>query len=589
MIRHVIDSIRNSIVAKLWLTIVGMVIVVLFVLALLLQQFFDGFVYSQQANELTRVAKSIQRVSWTEPATVARQVASGLEAAQDVTITVAAAPDELPANTRQAYEQMMAADRQRLMAGQVVVEQGKSVDGSAMVMAFAALHAGGKEGLVAVSQRVSVLDQPIAHMRKLILFAMGIGVVLTTGLAFVISKNTSRPLIQMNRVAEAMAHGHFDGQIDVVTNDEVGQLGRTFNKLAQELAQTITALSMEKDQLKSILTSLQDAVLAIDLHGFITLTNPPAERWLQSFALATDTEPRQRTFPDAVGRLIQRVLETRQPAVQEWSWQDRELAITVTPLHTPDAARVRGAVVVMRDITEERRLDRLRKDFIANVSHELRTPLSMMQGYAEALLDEFGDDPVQRRELAEIIHDETLRMRRLVNDLLDLAQLESGHFQLSFDRVDVHAVLRRTTRKFQTVAADREVQLVVDVPAAPAWIRADADRIEQVFTNLLDNALRHTPPAGVVTARAYETSQHIRIEISDTGTGISPEDLPYIWERFYKADKARKRGAGGTGLGLAIARQIVLQHGGDIRVDSELGRGTTFTIGFPRLDDTEVR
>jgi two-component system sensor histidine kinase ResE len=586
VIQRWIDAIRNSIVAKLWLTIVSMVVIVLFVLSLFLQQFFDSFVYAQQSAELTRLATAVQHVAQTESPALARKVAASLAKAQDATIIIARPLDSDPAVER-TIERMPASERARLANGQVITKQGTSPDGSGVVTAYVQFSAS-PAGMIAVSQRVSVLDQPIAHMRKLILFAMAVGVVLTTGLAFVISKNTSRPLIQMNKVAEAMAHGNFDGQIDVVTNDEVGQLGRTFNKLAHELAQTIAALSMEKDQLKSILTSLHDGVLAVDIQGRITLTNPPAERWLQAFSLAETNGQAAGKFPDPLRRLVLRVQETRQPASQEWEWQARHLAVTVTPLHTVDASAVRGAVIVLRDITEERRLDRLRKDFIANVSHELRTPLSMMQGYAEALLDEFGDDPVQRRELAEIIHDETLRMRRLVNDLLDLAQLESGHFQMSFDRVDVAALLRRTARKFQTIAAERQIRLQLDVPEGPCWVWADPDRMEQVFTNLLDNACRHTQPDGTVTVRAFEKGVQVRIQIQDTGTGIPPEDLPYIWERFYKADKARTRGTGGTGLGLAITRQIVLQHGGDIHVDSQLGRGTTFTIALPSLDDSAL-
>jgi two-component system sensor histidine kinase ResE len=219
------------------------------------------------------------------------------------------------------------------------------------------------------------------------------------------------------------------------------------------------------------------------------------------------------------------------------------------------------------------------------VSHELRTPLSMMQGYAEALQDEFGDNPEQRRELADIIHDETLRMKRLVNDLLDLAQLESGQFQMNFQDLDLTDIVRRVARKFQALAGDREIQLCVEVPEEPVYVQADADRMEQVFTNLMDNAIRHTGPNGTVTIALRESGGHVQVRVSDTGSGIPEEDIPYIWERFYKADKARTRGSSGTGLGLAITRQIVLEHRGDIVVNSTVGVGTTFIVSLPRVQD----
>jgi two-component system sensor histidine kinase ResE len=241
---------------------------------------------------------------------------------------------------------------------------------------------------------------------------------------------------------------------------------------------------------------------------------------------------------------------------------------------------MRGTLAVLRDVTEEHRLDRLRKDFVANVSHELRTPLSMMQGYAEALLDDISDDPTQRRELTEIIYDETLRMKRLVNDLLNLAQLESGQFQMNRQLVDFAQIMRRIGRKFQALAQDFGVVFELDAPKEELYMFADADRIEQVFTNLLDNAFRHTPE-GSITFAADIRNRHAYVRVADTGAGISEEDLPFIFERFYKADKARTRSRSGTGLGLAIARHIVVEHGGDMLVESKIGVGTTFTVVLP--------
>jgi two-component system sensor histidine kinase ResE len=244
-------------------------------------------------------------------------------------------------------------------------------------------------------------------------------------------------------------------------------------------------------------------------------------------------------------------------------------------------------VAVLRDVTEEVRLEKLRKDFVANVSHELRTPLSMLQGYSEALLDDIVSTPEERRELAQVIHDESLRMGRLVQDLLDLARLEAGRLELHAAETDLAPMLQRVHRKFAALARERGIALELDAPAEGgalvlAW--ADEDRLEQVFTNLLDNAIRHTAEGKRIFLRATrlesEAGPSIRIEVEDQGDGIPPEDLPYIFERFYKADKSRKR-TSGTGLGLAIVKNLVEAHGGVIAARSRIGHGTTFAVTLP--------
>ncbi|MCL6515752.1 ATP-binding protein [Alicyclobacillus sp.] len=578
--------IRNSIVAKLWLTIVGMVVLVLALLSLLLQQVFDSYVYEQQVSELTRLASSVKMLVLDNDDATAGHIATQLADVQQARISIyrplSGQDGGLP-----VYQRLTPDQQHALWSGQTVTVRGPV--GGVDTVAVYTLIPGTEPGLLEVRQRMSVLHDPLQRMRNLILFAMALGVLLTTGLAFVVSKNLSRPLIQMNRAAELMARGNFSGKIEVVTTDEVGRLGRTFNALANELERTIAALTQEKYQVSSILSSLRDGVVAGDLDGYVTLMNPPAQRVLSQWALAERGVPEVTRLPEPLQRIARYVQETKETRAEELMVQGRQMVVTTTPLYTSDGQTVRGTVAVLRDVTEERRLDRLRKDFVANVSHELRTPLSMMQGYAEALLDEFGDDPEQRRELAWIIHDETLRMKRLVNDLLNLAQLESGQFHMEFEQVDLVSVVRRVSRKFQTLASDRGIHLHVSVPGTPVWVWGDPDRLEQVFTNLVDNAIRHTPEGGAIRMEVAASPHHARVRVRDTGTGIPPEDLPYIWERFYKADKARTRGTAGTGLGLAITRHIVLEHQGDVMVESRLGSGTTFTVSLPLYRDAADR
>lgn len=584
MIKRLVSSIRDSIVAKLWLTIVGMVLLVLVLLTFLLQQFFSNYIYQNQLRNLTRLASSVEQFVAQDNPVLANQIAHQLASVEDAGISISV-PYSENAAMRNAYASFSASQRETLLAGKTVSVRWNQ-NGAETVSVYRMIPETGQPGMLSVSQHTSVLAQPLDTMRNLILFAMALGVILATGLAFVVSKNLSRPLLQMNDVAEEMAKGNFGWRIEVPTNDEVGRLGRTFNALANDLATSIHALSMERDQLSSILSSLEDGVIATDLKGNITLANPPAMRRLTSLILAETGAAELTRLPEDMNKLLDVAMQRGAAVVRETSWQGRQMIIRMTPLHDSESGKVRAVVSVLHDVTEERRLDRLRKDFIANVSHELRTPLSMMQGYAEALLDEFGDDPAQRRELTEIIHDETLRMRRLVNGLLDLAQLESGQFQLNFADVDLIALVRKVVRKFQTLAVERGVELRLDFPTDPVVVRGDADRLEQVFTNLIDNAIRHTGDGGVVRLDVGVSVRHANIRVADTGSGISEEDLPYIWERFYKADKARTRGNSGIGLGLAITRHIVLEHGGDIIVESKPGEGTVFTVAIPLVQPT---
>ncbi|HEU4963432.1 MAG TPA: ATP-binding protein, partial [Bacilli bacterium] len=437
--------------------------------------------------------------------------------------------------------------------------------------------------LIEIVQPIAAYEA-VEKVRELLFFAAGLGILLATGLAFVVSKNLSNPLLQMNKVASAMAQGDFHGKVQVMTNDEVGRLGHTLNKMAYKLEENIDHLEREKEQLSSIITAMTDGVVSFDLNGTITLANPPARKLLRTQTLAESGRPSDKELPKDLRQGMQWVMKHRESLIDEVDWQGSVLVFTIAPLYEKDGETLRGFVSVLHDVTHQRTIETMRKDFIANVSHELRTPLAMMQGYSEALLDEFGDDPEQRKELTSIILDETHRMRRLVNDLLDLAQLESGQFQMEEEEVDMIHLIRRVGRKFTTVSHERGVGMQVEVEEdkQPILVYGDSDRLEQVFTNLVDNAFRHTPNGGTITLSLTRDDSVVRAVVRDTGEGIPAEDLQYVWDRFYKVDKARTRSKGGTGLGLAITRNIVTSHHGDIVVESEVGQGTAFQVLLPR-------
>lgn len=429
-------------------------------------------------------------------------------------------------------------------------------------------------------------------IKHLFIYTGVVGFLLTTFFAFFLLTKITQPLREMKEAADRVSQGDYTTRVAIRSSDEIGELANTFNQMASEVDTLIRDLEHERDHLSSVLRSMTDAVISFDAEGEIILTNPQGKHLVEDWGSVAWTEEEE---PDKFGEVPGPLLETFRSViaggkeltakihVQSGVW-----SVVMTPLAATES--VRGAVAVLRDVTEEFRVDKLRKDFVANVSHEIRTPLSMVQGYSEALLDDIAASPEERKELVQVIHDESLRMGRLVKDLLDLARMEAGHLEMTFQHVDVNALMGRVYRKFSALAKERGIALVKPETNADLNLQAaDPDRLEQVLTNLLDNALRHTPAGAGIRMEAGRKEgprggEMLEMVISDEGMGIPPEDLPYIFERFYKADKARKResnGGGGTGLGLAIVKNLVEAHGGKIKAASEPGKGTTFTITLP--------
>lgn len=429
-------------------------------------------------------------------------------------------------------------------------------------------------------------------VKRLFIFTGIVGFTLTTVFAFFLFYKITQPLRMLKKAADRIRKGEYntDG-LNIRSTDEIGELAHTFNHMAKEMQVTIQDLNHEKEHLSSILRSMTDAVITFDAEGKVVLANPRGEDILQAWydiSWAEDMEERDNNstqIPEPLKALFQAVLESRSDLTDKVHVQQGVYSVVMAPLHSQDS--VRGAVAVLRDVTDEVKLEKLRKDFVANVSHEIRTPLSMLQGYSEALMDDIAASPEERKELVQVIHDESLRMGRLVKDLLDLARMEAGHIEMKHESVQIDQLTQRVHRKFSVLAKERNIQMLLEMsPESIVLDGADEDRLEQVLTNLLDNAFRHTNTGLqiLMTAGYTETSKGkmLVIKIADQGQGIPPEDVPFIFERFYKADKARTRGAnGGTGLGLAIVKNIVDAHQASIAVHSILGQGTTFTLTFP--------
>ncbi|MCG0276333.1 MAG: cell wall metabolism sensor histidine kinase WalK [Thermosediminibacteraceae bacterium] len=464
-----------------------------------------------------------------------------------------------------------------VLKGKIVVDKGYLPQLGTMLMVALPITRDGNVigGLILLSPMAS-MQESISQIRRGIVFVAVGAVVLSTILSFGLSKNITRPLVKMKKVAENMAKGKFDDKVEPETDDEIGTLARTLNFLSDALKENIAALSLEKDQLRNVLLSMTDGVITFDSTGRVLMANPQVWELLGSDPRSEDGEVKALSV---LGEPVQKVKKSKKPLQEEMKLEGKILSVRLAPLFNEES-EIWGVVAVLQDVTREKKLESLRREFVANVSHELRTPLTYLQGYTEALIDDMIEDPVEQKKYLSIILEETLRLRRLVNDLLDLSLIEAGHLNLKKESFKLNKLIERVLKKVNPVAEKKGVSLVAKIKELPL-VLADEDRIEQVLINLIDNALRYTEKGGEITIEASASPQSVVVCVKDQGPGIPEDELPFIWERFHKVDKARTRDNGGTGLGLAIVKGIIEAHGGKVWVKNLEEKGAVFCFSIP--------
>ena len=591
----------KSVVGKLWMTIIGLVALVLLINSLLIGRFIDSNFANTKDQEVS-LQKLAVNIAKDTPEHLHNstyiQVLNELLGAQDAAmIIVDPNLEETPISQMvSGMRKYRAADifskqqMEQALSGEIVHANILDEKTDQPYLAVAVPIALGTEqhSAVIVYQMQTTLEHTKSYFRKLFIYAAIIGFLLTTVFAFFLSTRITRPLLQMKKAADLIPKGDYQIRVPVSSTDEIGELAKTFNHMTGQLEKTIRDLNHEKEHLSSVLRSMTDAVITFDARGNVILANPKGEKIMEEWSEIQWNEPEMEDYtvydrvPEPLQYLFQSAVEGTQEITSKIHVHKGVWSVIMAPLYTNET--IRGAVAVLRDVTKEFRLEKLRTDFVANVSHELRTPISMLQGYSEALIDDIAGSPEERRELAQVIYDESLRMGRLVRDLLDLARMESGHIEMNFKEVDLAALLKRVHRKFSALCRENGIMLHLNLDSSNMELsHADEDRLEQVLTNLMDNAIRHTSREASIFIRAHSFMMHAKpavlIQIEDQGMGIPKEDIPYIFERFYKADKARTRGnSAGTGLGLAIVKNIIEAHQGEVQVHSEYGQGTTFSI-----------
>jgi two-component system phosphate regulon sensor histidine kinase PhoR len=434
-------------------------------------------------------------------------------------------------------------------------------------------------GAVRLAYPLSDVEAVSLQVRRRLELASGLAFFFALFVAAIASQWTSRRLERIVDGAARIADGDLQARILETSHDEIGRVAGAIDKTARRVEQSFAAVRSSQRQLETLLNSMQDAVIAVSADGLVQWANQPMDRLVPQGTRLQQPVVETVRDPDFLAAVKEATTTHEVKTARATSIvPGRAFDVTAAPL--PDG----GAVAVLRDLTETERVEKTRRDFIANVSHELRTPLTSIQGYAETLLDSTPENGAPTREFLEIIRKNSGRMARLTEDLLTLARVESGETRFDAESVPPAELLHDAEESFREIARSHGIDLQIQdlslLEGLPQ-VLADREAIHQVFANLIDNALKYGASGGRVVLGARSVPHAVEFFVQDFGAGIASEHLPRLFERFYRVDKARSRESGGTGLGLAIAKHIMLAHGGSIRAESELAHGSTFLFTLP--------
>jgi two-component system phosphate regulon sensor histidine kinase PhoR len=402
-------------------------------------------------------------------------------------------------------------------------------------------------------------------------------VAVAAGVAWVLARRLTRPVRQIRDVARAIYGRDVETPAPLVGRDELDTVGEALRRMGEELERRLERLRQERSKLEAVLLSMQEGVIATGPEGDVRHLNASAAAMFGVGSEVVGLRIWEAVRHPALEGAVRAALGGKGASRETLEFGARALEISACPV-----AGGQGAVIVARDVTEERRYERLRREFVANVSHELRTPLSIVRGYVETLREGAWQDPAAAPEFLAAIESNVRRLEALTADLLDLSKLESGGAVLRARAVDLGELLRRVQQAFEPLARRKRQSLDLEVGEGPGDLVADPELLERAVSNLVDNAVKYTPEGGRIRLSAAGEAAAVRIAVEDDGVGIPEVDLPRIFERFYRVDKSRSRELGGTGLGLAIVKHVAQLHGGRVDVRSRPGEGSCFTLVLPR-------
>lgn len=423
----------------------------------------------------------------------------------------------------------------------------------------------------------------LENSKDILIEATALALFITVVLGFFIARSVTEPITDVTVKAAKMAKGDFDQVVEVKSDDEIGQLASMFNYLTEKLKDTLSEISSEKSKMETILNYMADGLIAVNMQGHVIHANPSAMKMLNlsKHELICDS------YDDLI-RNLNESLTLDYLSENNPDWEGSEIIRINDSIYQANYAPFKdekdekaGIVMVLQDITERQKLDNMRKEFVANVSHELKTPLTSIKSYTETLLDGALENKEMTEQFLKVVDSEADRMTRLVRDLLQLSSLDYKQVKWNKKDYDLVKIVKNSVMKVEMTAKNKSqtLEYISQEDSMPGYF--DSDRIEQVILNIVSNAIKYTPEKGQIKVFLECKENQGIIRVVDNGMGIPKEDIPRLFERFYRVDKARSREMGGTGLGLSIARQIVEAHDGSIRIDSEYGEGTEVIIQLP--------
>ncbi|MGM7720880.1 two-component system histidine kinase PnpS [Metabacillus sp. Hm71] len=578
----------NKFRSRLLFALIILVITVLIGLGLLLGQIFNSYYMNSFKESLEREAKITKKLVFEKGLTNEEAYDLVYEMGRSFTshFTVLNEKDQV---LYEAGELANEHNHQRMITDILPLMKNKQ-DGYFFMdqkekQAYYGIPVMGKEsykGIVLVTSSINELDKANKQMWAILLISLGSAFFIILFLGFKITSRYTKPIESATTVAMELAKGNYKARTYEDHLDETGMLSQSINILARNLQDMTRAQEMQQDRLQTLIENMGSGLILIDGRGYINLVN----RAYKELFEVDSAEFLYQLYYDAFNHkeIIELVEEIFMTEVKVRKQLHIPLKIERKHFEVYGAPIIgtndewKGIVLVFHDITELKKLEQMRKDFVANVSHELKTPITSIKGFSETLLDGALNDKQTAEYFLSIILKESDRLQSLIQDLLDLSKIEQQGFQLSIQPCDIRELLEDIYIILQGKSQEKEVDLSLSIPDGLLYIEGDLYRLKQIFINLMNNALTYTPKGGSVQVKVEKYNHYILIKVSDTGIGIKAEEIPRIFERFYRVDRARSRNSGGTGLGLAIVKHLVEAHKGQLSVTSKMGEGTTFTV-----------
>ena len=450
-------------------------------------------------------------------------------------------------------------------------------------------NSGNPLGIISVTTNIESRYTQVKDIGVIFVSSSLIAIVLVIIITFLISQGITKPIAERKKQTEKIAEGNYTGEVKIYSDDELGQLGQAINDLSFKIKEAQENSESERQRLDSVLRHMSDGVIATDRRGRIVIMNTAALDILNLKSEKVIGIPLLSILPLEEKVTFRELLETQHERLIHLE-EDGEDSIVQCEFSViqRESGFISGLVCVLTDVTEQQKIDRERRNFVSNVSHELRTPLTSIKSYTEALVDGAWENKEIAPGFLKVIETETDRMMRMITDLLNLSRMDQNRLALEKEFINMNELVVHIVNRFEMVLQsepyrDKNYRILTDITQRDLWVELDQDKITQVLDNIINNAIKYSPDGGRIIVRLMETHTDIIVSVSDEGLGISRKDIPHLFDRFYRVDKARSRAMGGSGLGLAIAQEVIQLHGGKIWVNSIENKGSTFFVSLPYI------